>query len=187
MLENELKRSFFRRFNFNRGEEKEKLKNSLNKLISVLEKEFVGADFNIPEELVVFFTNSCDCDGYILPDEYFIHLSASYHYFNKEKCKFFRYASSSLQDIGAFLKYDVMVNAFVGILMLTYLGHVGDENENFSYSYKLNHLISPKDKSPLYIVYYPSDATWEIISSKKYEERIVKMQKIFKEVLYEYN
>jgi len=182
MLENELKKSFFRTFNWNKSEEKDKLKNSLSKLISVLEEEFVGANFDIPEELVVFFTNSCDCDGYILPNEYFIHLSASYR-FNKEKCKFLQYASSSLQEIGSFLKYDLMINAFVGILMLTYLGHVGDENERFSYSYKLNHLISPKDNSPLYIIYYPSDATWEIISRNKYEERMAKMQKIFKEVL----
>jgi len=163
MLENELKRDFFREFH--KDTEEVKLTSSSNNLISVLNREFLGTKFYIREIRFGLVQNN----EY---DEYYIYLSMSYEF--DKSCKFLKCTTQMQRDMGAALEYNVINGAFMGTLLLTYTHSIENEND-------YNYLISPKDASKLCILYYPNDENWEIISIKENQERIIKMrQKIQK-------
>jgi hypothetical protein len=156
-MENELKRDFFRKFR--KDVEEVKLTSNSNKLISVLNREFLGVKFYIKGIRFELVQNN----KYY--DEYGIYLSMGYE-FDDKSCKFLKCTTQTQRDMFADLKYDVNSGVFMGILSLTYMHNIKD----------FNYLVSPKDGSELYILYYPNDENWEIISSQKNQERIIKMQ-----------
>jgi hypothetical protein len=69
------------------------------------------------------------------------------------------------------LLYNDIIDAFVGTFNLGFI------------SSEIGPLTSKDDDSLLYVLYYPSLKTWEIISSTIYQQRIRKLRELIRQAL----
>jgi hypothetical protein len=84
--------------------------------------------------------------------------------FRNNRCNILRHYNELQRTLISVMSYTDIEDAFMGPIRLPYTKH-----DDFSY------IISPEDGSRLYILYYPSDATWKIVSYKEYTARINKI------------
>jgi len=94
-------------------------------------------------------------------DGIYLHLTIV---FKNNRCNVLRHYNEFQRTLISKMSYTDIDDAFIGPIRLFYAKY-----DDFSY------IISPEDGSRLYILYYPSDATWRIVSYKEYATRINKI------------